>query len=155
MPSIGNNVNFVKKVDNTEYNNKCKKCGKTFKTWQALSGHMAYCNGEMKECPICKKSVYAMRFNKHYEKCLEREEYFSDKIENIDYVVCKICGCKKLSLKKHLESHNICIKGQESYYFYDNTGLFGTLTIADSIEKAKDYLYNYFSKQNIKVNITI
>lgn len=55
----------------------------------------------------------------------------------------------------YLESHNICIKGQESYYFYDNTGLFGTLTIADSIEKAKDYLYNYFSKQNIKVNITI
>ena len=39
----------------------------------------------------------------------------------------------------YLESHNICIKGQESYYFYDNTGLFGTLTIADSIEKAKDY----------------
>ena len=41
----------------------------------------------------------------------------------------------------YLESHNICIKGQESYYFYDNTGLFGTLTIADSIEKAKDYLF--------------
>ncbi len=107
---------LVKKVDNTEYNNKCKKCGKTFKTWQALSGHMAYCNGEMKECPICKKSVYAMRFNKHYEKCLEREEYFSDKIENIDYVVCKICGCKKLSLKKHLESHNICAKQYKNKY---------------------------------------
>jgi len=71
------------------------------------------------KCEVCGEIFTQKRFyNQHIynkEKCAE--VYLRGKIENIDYIECKICGYKTMNIGNHLKTeHNINSKDYKKIY---------------------------------------
>lgn len=89
-------------MENNNSENKyiCKYCGKSFKRLKFLSKHVnilhlkvTKINVKYELCPICKKQIWVGAYNKHREKCLQKQ------IENSKSYYCGKCG--KLVTKKY------------------------------------------------------
>ena len=74
----------------------CVVCGKEF---NPVTKNKTKCSDE------CKREYARLACNKRRTSI--REDLYTDKVENVDYVVCKICGNKSPQLDNHLRVHNL------------------------------------------------
>ncbi len=106
----------------------CEYCKSEFKYGISLNKHIISNNeclnyyiliDKIWKCEVCGEIFTNKRFyNQHIynkEKCAE--VYLRDKIENIDYIECKICGYKAMNIGNHLKTeHNINSKDYKKIY---------------------------------------
>lgn len=98
-------------------------------------------NKELYHCDFCGKS-FARKDNLYYHLSKNKDcydFYYRDKVENVDYVTCKICGKRLNNISgQHLKTHNITTEEYKS--LFPNA----VLTAQETKEKMKQtFIKNY------------